>query len=130
MKAKTEDKVAIVAFMVALKEQRKAEEEMCEGCVEEHKCCPNVGFCYNEGSVLVKDKEGLAIARSAYAEGKDFPVAGYRTCSGKGEYLVENGVLYFEGYRNSFLGGCDVFHPVKSQNWMCVESSCPERGVW
>ncbi len=132
MKAKCENKEVVEKFLSALKKQREYEIQQCEKCMEEHGCCPNVGYCYNDGSVLVKDiYGGIAIARSAYAESEGTKeVIGYITCSGKGKWWVENGILWFEGYRNSFKGGCEVFTPSPDDGWELVESSQPERGVW
>ena len=64
----------------------------------------------------------------------------YVTGSGKGEYtfsLSPNGEVIeikFEGYRNSFRGGCNVLPYdwfIRSRDgWQLTSSSDPERGLW
>ena len=54
----------------------------------------------------------------------------YSTGSGKGEYSYLNGVLSFEGYRQSFEDGCDLFKSSKKGEWELIKSNCPEWGVW
>jgi hypothetical protein len=56
--------------------------------------------------------------------------ANYTTCTSKGEYSYQNGVLTFEGFRNSFYGGCLAFRAKKEGNWELVESTQSEWGVW
>lgn len=55
----------------------------------------------------------------------------YRTGSGAGRYeLLSGPELFFEGLRNSFYGGSEVFYARREGGWELLESQEPERGVW
>ena len=110
MMCSTMNRAAVEIFLHHLRSFREMEEDM---------------TTMNDGSTYKWNDE----------LGDDDPRAyEYKTCSGKGRYWVEDSpdglVLYFEGFRNSFKGGCDLINPREFTGWVLLESSQPERGVW
>ncbi|MAG44958.1 hypothetical protein CL633_03670 [bacterium] len=77
------------------------------------------------------ERAAEAVCQAIVSEGSS-----YQTGTGKGMFELEvfgdedEVVLRFDGFRNSFCGGNEVFQATKEGKWELVESTQPERGVW